>query len=95
VVYLAAAAYAIYDEFKHGAGGWINLRGMGVVIATAPSQLTFGLLFERLGAPRVNYSQPGLADYGQIAFHVAVTAAFVYLLGCGIEWAFRRITAPG
>ena len=64
---------------------------MGVTIATAPSQLTFAPVLRWLGVPPVNYSAPGFVDYGQIVFHVAVTASLFYLLGYSIEWLVRRL----
>lgn len=94
LLYTAAAVYVVRDELKNTGGGWINLRGMGVMIVTAPSQVTFGLALEWLGVPRINYSEPGLGGYGQLALHVLVSAAFVYLLGYGIEWAARRWLLP-
>ena len=94
LLYTAAAVYVVRDELRYTGGGWINLRGMGVMLVTAPSQLTFGLVMEWLGVPRVNYSEPGPGDYGQLALHVLVSAAVVYLLGYGIEWAARRWLLP-
>lgn len=94
MLYTAAAVYVVQDELRHTGGGWINLRGMGVMLVTAPSQVTFGVVLEWLGVARVNYSEPGLADYGRLALHVAVSAAAVYLLGYGVEWAVRRWLLP-
>lgn len=90
LLYTAAAVYVVQDELRNTGGGWINLRGMGTMLVTAPSQVTFGLALEWLGVPRVNYSEPGLGGYVQLLLHVAVSAAAVYLLGYGIEWAMRR-----
>jgi hypothetical protein len=93
LVYLAGATYVAWDAFRHTGGGWINLRGMGVLLVTAPSQLSFGLLFEFLRMPPVNYAEPGWAGYGQVAFHIFVTAAVVYLIGCAIGWLVLRLRA--
>ena len=90
LVYLAFALWVVQDELRHSHGGWINLRGMGVTLVTAPSQVTFGVLLQRSGVRPVNYTSPGLLDYCQLVLHVAVTATLVYLLGYGIEWAVRR-----
>jgi hypothetical protein len=90
-LYLAGAAWIVRDELRHTYGGWINLRGMGTAIATAPSQATFGVLLKKLGVPQVNFDNPGVSGYSQILLHVLVTAALVYLLGWGLEWGFRRL----
>lgn len=89
-LYTIGAVYVVQDELRNTGGGWINLRGMGTMIVTAPSQVTFGIVLEWLGVPRVDYSEPGLGDYSQLVLHVVVSAAAVYLLGYGIEWATRR-----
>jgi len=94
LLYTAVATYVVQDELRNTGGGWINLRGMGTTLVTAPSQVTFGLVLEWLGVPRVDYSEPGLGSYGQLVLHVAVSAAAVYLLGYGIEWATRRWLLP-
>lgn len=94
LLYTSVAVYVVQDELRHTGGGWINLRGMGVMLITAPSQVTFGVVLEWLGVPRVDYSEPGLGSYIQLVLHVAVSAAVVYLLGYGIEWATRRWLLP-
>ena len=94
LLYTAAAAYVVRDELRYTGGGWINLRGIGVVLVTAPSQVTLGLVLEWLGVPRINYSEPGPGGYAQIVSHVLVSAAAVYLLGYGIERAARRWLLP-
>jgi hypothetical protein len=90
VLYLAGAIYIVEEELRYTGGGWINLRGLGVVLVTFPSQLTLGLLLKELGVPEVNYSSPGLLGYCQLVLHVAVCALLVYLLGYGVEWLVRR-----
>jgi hypothetical protein len=87
---MAVAIYIVQDELRNTGGGWINLRGMGTTLVTAPSQVTFGVVLEWLGVPQINYSDPGLSSYCQLVLHVAVSAVAVYLLGYGIEWAMRR-----
>lgn len=94
LLYTAAAAYVVRDELRYTGGGWINLRGLGVTLVTAPSQVTLGPALEWLGVPRINYSEPGPGGYAQIVLHVLVSAAAVYLLGYGIEWAARRWLLP-
>lgn len=94
LLYTSVAVYVVQDELRHTGGGWINLRGMGVMLITAPSQVTFGVVLEWLGVPRVDYSEPGLGSYIQLVLHVAVSAAVVYLLGYGTEWATRRWLLP-
>jgi hypothetical protein len=91
LLYTVFAVYVVQDDLRHTGGDWINLRGMGTVLVTAPSQVTFGVVLERLGVPRVDYSGPGLSGYSQLVLHVAVSAAAVYLLGYGIEWVIRRL----
>jgi hypothetical protein len=94
LLYTAVAVYVVRDELRHTGGGWINLRGMGTTLVTAPSQMTFGLVLEWLGVPRVNYSEPGLGGYSQLALHVAASAAAIYLVGYGVEWGTRRWLMP-
>lgn len=65
-IYLVGAIYVVQDELRHTYGGWINLRGLGVTLATLPSQVTFGVLFEAAGVSKVNYSEPGLHGYAQL-----------------------------
>ena len=94
--YLLAAAYIAFAiPFIHRAlnatGGWISLKGLDIAIATIPSSFTFGLLLETLGW-RPNYSERGVLEYLEIAFHVLVTAAVVYAIGYGIQWVLRRLT---
>ncbi|HVF51176.1 MAG TPA: hypothetical protein VNA19_13870 [Pyrinomonadaceae bacterium] len=90
LLYTALAVYVVQDELRNTGGGWINLRGMAVALVTAPSQLTFGILFEWLGVPRIDYAEPGPGSYSQLVLHVAVSAAAVYMLGYAVEWATRR-----
>jgi hypothetical protein len=94
LLYTAVAVYVVRDELRYTGGGWINLRGMGTALVTAPSQVTFGVVLGWLGVPQVDYTEPGLGGYSQLVLHVAVSAAAVYLLGCGIEWAARRWLLP-
>ncbi|HEV7902467.1 MAG TPA: hypothetical protein VGO96_01395 [Pyrinomonadaceae bacterium] len=94
LIYTSVAVYVVQDELRNTGGGWINLRGMGTMLITAPSQVTFGLLLEWLGVPRVDYAEPGLSGYSQLVLHVLVSAAVVYLLGYGLEWATRRWLLP-
>jgi hypothetical protein len=94
LLYTAVAIYVVQDELRNTGGGWINLRGMGTTLVTAPSQVTFGLVLEWLGVPPVDYSEPGMGSYSQLVLHVAVSAAAVYLLGYGVEWATRRWLLP-
>lgn len=93
VIYLIAGIWVVQDEVRHSHGGWINLRGMGATIVTAPSQLTLGELLRALGVPRVNYNSPGIAGYAELAVHLLLTAVVVYLVGWGLEWLGRRALA--
>lgn len=90
LLYTAVAIYVVRDELRNTGGGWINLRGMGTALVTAPSQVTVGVALGWLGVPRVDYSEPGLGSYSQLVLHVIVSAAVVYLLGYGVEWVTRR-----
>ncbi|MEJ7618681.1 MAG: hypothetical protein WKF30_17315 [Pyrinomonadaceae bacterium] len=94
LLYTAVAIYVVQDELRHTGGDWISLRGMGTTLITAPSQVTFGMVLEWLGVPRINYSEPGVGSYSQLALHVAVSAVAGYLLGYGLEWATRRWLLP-
>jgi hypothetical protein len=89
-VYIAAAIPFIHRALN-ATGGWISLKGLDIALATIPSSFTFGLMFEALGW-RPNYSDLGVLGYLEIAFHVLVTAAVVYAIGYGIEWAVRRLS---
>jgi len=93
--YAFAAAYVVFaipfiHRALHATGGWISLKGLDVAIATIPSSFTFGFLFDALGW-KVNYFEPGVPGYLQIAFHVLVTAFVAYAIGFGIEWLVRRL----
>ena len=91
VLYLGIVGYIVQDELRHTGGGWINLRGMGTVLVTAPSQATLGVLLKKLGVPQVNYNEPGLLGYAQLITHVLLSAVVVYLVGYGLEWGVRRV----
>jgi hypothetical protein len=43
------AIYIAQDEVRNSHGGWINLRGFGTVLVTAPSQVVFGSMLKMLG----------------------------------------------
>ena len=88
-VYLCAAAWAVWADLQPSGGDWINLRGMLVAIATAPSQATLGVALRGLGL-RLDFSRLGAIDYAQIVLHVAVTALCVYTVGWGVEALVRR-----
>lgn len=81
----------VQDELRHSGGGWINLRGMGTAIVTAPSQVTLGWLLRTLGIPKVNFSEPRAADYLELVVHVLLTAMLIYLLVLGAELLLRRL----
>jgi hypothetical protein len=91
LLYTAGAIYVVQDELRYTGGGWINLRGLATALVTAPSQLTLGFFLEQIGVGRVNFAQPGLSGYSQLALHVLVTAICVYLAGFAIEWSVRRL----
>ena len=87
--YLPIVLYVVQDEVRHSHGGWINLRGFGTRILTAPSQATLGALLRTLGVPALNYNRPGITGYAQLLLHVLVTAGTVYLAGWLIESVAR------
>jgi hypothetical protein len=60
-LYLIATGHVVWDAFRHTSGGWINLRGLGVTLVTAPSQVSFGLLFEVLGSATSELCAAGAA----------------------------------
>lgn len=93
LLYLAGAGFVVQDELRHTGGGWINLRGIGTTIVTAPSQATLGTLLRKAGVPRVNFAAPGTAGYLELAVHLLVTAVVIYLIGWGLEWIARRLMA--
>jgi hypothetical protein len=90
-LYLAVAVYVVQDELRHTHGGWINLRGMGTTLVTAPSQITVGWVLRGLGVPKVDFDRPGVRGSLELGVHVLVTAGLVYLLGAGVEALVRRI----
>jgi hypothetical protein len=47
--YLVLAIHIAQDEVRNSHGGWINLRGFGTVLVTAPSQIVFGSMLKMLG----------------------------------------------
>jgi hypothetical protein len=87
--YLPLATYVVQDEVRHSHGGFINLRGFGTRIVTAPSQLTLGPLLRRAGVQPVNWSTPSRAGLAELAAHVLVTAACCYTIGHGVEALVR------
>ncbi|HEX8472761.1 MAG TPA: hypothetical protein VF666_01885 [Pyrinomonadaceae bacterium] len=91
LLYVALAVYVVQDELRYTGGGWINLRGLGTMLVTFPSQITFGLALEWLGVPRVNYAEPGIVGYSQLALHVLVSAVVVYLFGYVLELVVKRL----
>jgi hypothetical protein len=92
-IYLAGAGYLTWYELRHSGGGWINLRGFGTTIATAPSQATVGVLLRKLGAPRINHLEPGFTGIAELLLHLVLTASVVYLVGFGLEWIVRWVLA--
>ncbi|MGH7694974.1 MAG: hypothetical protein ACRENH_08335 [Gemmatimonadaceae bacterium] len=88
--YLVLAMYIAQDEVRNSHGGWINLRGFGTVLVTAPSQILLGPILEMLGVAEVNYADLDFADYSQIALHILVTASIVYLVGAGLQFLFWK-----
>jgi hypothetical protein len=94
LIYTAVAVYVVQDELRHTGGGWINLRGLGTLLVTAPSQVTVGAVLRWLGVPEVNFAEPGASGYVQLVFHVLASAVVIYLIGYGGEWAVRRLIPP-
>ena len=92
LIYLVLSGRLIWTDL-HSSGGWINLRSMGTVLVTAPSQVTLGYLMKAVGIKPINFSDPGFGGYAQIVVHLLVTACVVYLLGYGLEWIGRRLLA--
>ena len=85
LVYFLAATYITQDEVRHSHGGWINLRGFGTVIITAPSQLLLGPVLKAIGVSDVKYADLKFADYALLATHVVVSAIIVYLIIAGLH----------
>ncbi len=90
-LYLILAIYIAQDEVRNSHGGWINLRGFGTVVVTAPSQILLGPILKMIGVGEVNYADLGFADYSQIALHILVTACIVYLIGAGLQFLWLKI----
>jgi hypothetical protein len=94
LIYTALAVYVVQDELRHTGGGWINLRGLGTLLVTAPSQVTVGAVLRWLGVSKVNFAEPGVSGYVQLVVHVLASAIVIYLIGYGLEWALRRLILP-
>lgn len=90
LVYTVAAAYVTQDEIRHSHGGWINLRGFGTTLITAPSQILVGPVLKFFGVPAINYANLGFVAYSQFAIHILFSAAVVYLLGAAVHTIGRR-----
>ena len=85
LVYACAATYITQDEVRHSHGGWINLRGFGTTLITAPSQLLVGPVLKAFGVSDVNYADLQFADYALLATHVIVSAIIVYFIIAGVH----------
>ena len=85
LVYAILATYITQDEVRHSHGGWINLRGFGTVLITAPSQLLLGPVLKAIGVSDVNYADLKFADYALLAIHVIVSAIIVYFIIAGLH----------
>ena len=92
-VYLIAASIFVWTEIHTVHGGFISLRGMGPVLITAPSQATLGVLLQKLGVPKINYSTPGVLGTAQLVLHLVVSAGVVYVLGAGLAALVRLLIA--
>lgn len=93
-LYVVIAGYVTVDEVRNTSGGWINLRGMGTWIVTAPSQAVLGNLLRALGIPKVNYADLRAGDYLELIAHILLSALFVYFVFLGLELLVRRLFAP-
>lgn len=93
-IYVVIASYVTVDEVRHTGGGWINLRGMGTWLVTAPSQAVLGNLLRAFGISKVNYADLRLGDYLELIAHILLSALFVYLLFLGVELLVRRLFSP-
>lgn len=74
LIYVVCAIWVIHGERVSTGGGWINLRGMGAILITAPVSLVAEWLGFKL-------------DYRsnlQMGFAVLGTALLFYLLTAGI-----------
>ena len=99
LLYTVAATYVTQDEIRHAHGGWINLRGFGTVLITAPSQILVAPVLKFFGVPKVNYADLGFADYSQLVLHVLASATIVYMLGVTLHslglQLMRLVRQPG
>jgi hypothetical protein len=85
-LYLILAIYIAQDEVRNSHGGWINLRGFGTVLVTAPSQVLLSPVLHVFGVSGVNYAELGFGDCAQIALHILATAIIVYFVAAGIHF---------
>lgn len=92
LLYLGIAVFIAQDEVRNSHGGWINLRGFGTVLVTAPSQIVVGSVLRFVGVSDVNYADLGFADYAQISLHILVTAIMVYFIGAGLHFLGHKLT---
>jgi hypothetical protein len=91
LLYLGLAVFIAQDDVRNSHGGWINLRGFGTVIVTAPSQILLGSVLKMVGVSDVHYADLGFSDYAQIGLHIIVTASIVYFVGAGLHFLGRKI----
>lgn len=80
VLYVAAAAYLIYDDRNAQGGGWINLHGMLSGIATLPAAAVCELLGLR----------PDYKSNLHMGVLVAICAGLVYWLVSGAQKLFTK-----
>ena len=95
-LYIALVILVAWQDFSCGGGLDLNFCGFNTTILTFPSQITVGRIFARMGM-HIDYMhrQPNNSDLGQLAVHIIVTAAFVFLIGLGIGRLasyFKRLT---
>ena len=75
LLYVAIVVFVIRDErYGAGAGGWINLRGLGTWLATLPASLPCELCGAKLD----------FRNNAHMAFAVGSCALLVYLVGAGL-----------
>ena len=92
VLYLVVASIVALQDFNCGGGLDMNICGLGTIFITFPSFVTVGRLFTAMGLViDFRNRSPSVSDLAQLATHIAICAALVYLVGHILERLVVRL----